>query len=240
MCRLDSHGIRSNTVKGGISGNQNEPDDALELRGAKRDTCEYSASEADRLRSCYEYHDAKGPFKRASWSTGRRNVIFDSGCDVAFSDLPFSGVARRASHYLDVQVFTAFAAPGARFGMIRLSAELMLGDVATADIPDSSLNIILAQGVLPCNDLPAPGIESGRLHLQRLASWNVGNAYCRPELSLHAMQQIDFAWLRRPRSERRTREDRRRLCEAAELHAEHVDVLDSCAFMVSRRNHAKA
>jgi SAM-dependent methyltransferase len=84
-------------------------------------------------------------------------------------------------------------------------------------------------------DIELLGIPAGRHEVQRLFYWHVAKTYYDPNLTLDAMNHINFDWYAPSNAHRQTLEEVRDWCAAADLDVEREDVQESGITIVARR-----
>jgi arsenite methyltransferase len=84
-------------------------------------------------------------------------------------------------------------------------------------------------------DIDLLGIPAGRHDVQRLFYWHVAKTYYDPNLTLDAMNHINFDWYAPSNAHRQTLEEVRAWCDEADLDIEREDVQESGITVVARR-----
>jgi arsenite methyltransferase len=84
-------------------------------------------------------------------------------------------------------------------------------------------------------DVELLGIPAGRHDIQRLFYWHVAKAYYDPNLTLEAMNHINFDWYAPRNAHRQSVEEVRSWCAEADLEIEREDVQESGITVIARR-----
>lgn len=134
-----------------VSDEQRQTADTFGFKWHKRDTFESEASVARMKAWLVERY---GDVERAGWwgDHGERPVVLDAGCGGALSALAlFEGVLPRV-RYVGVDISDAVDVAAARFADRGLEAGFVQADLNRIPLPDGSVDVLFAEGVLHHTD----------------------------------------------------------------------------------------
>ncbi len=92
------------------------------------------------------------PARFFGWLAGERKIFLATGCGAGFSCLLFFGDTLRDHDYLGVDISNAVGVARERFNEIAMPGDSLRADISNLDIPASSVDMILSEGVLHHTD----------------------------------------------------------------------------------------
>lgn len=135
-----------------MSQTQAQTEETFGFKWAKRDTYESPAMQDTVRRWLFERYCQGDPARLDAWLDGGRKRIVDAGCGAGNSALLFFGDRLRAHDYLGVDISSAVDVARERFREANVPGAFVRSDLLTAPIAESSVDLLLSEGVLHHTD----------------------------------------------------------------------------------------
>ena len=156
MSAFERLGITSVPADGGhekeYSYAQAQTMQAFAFKWAKRRTYESPAVEAVQTKWLFERYCDGDPGMLAEWLSGGRKIILDAGCGACYSALLFFGDHLKEHDYLGVDISDAVEIGRQRFAAKGYQGDFLQVSLLELPIPDESVDMIFAEGVLHHTD----------------------------------------------------------------------------------------
>ncbi|MGH9960074.1 MAG: class I SAM-dependent methyltransferase, partial [Pyrinomonadaceae bacterium] len=106
----------------------------------------------------FERYCANESKRLTDWLAGGRKIILDAGCGAGHSALLFFGEHLKEHDYLGVDISDAVEVARKRFVELGYPGDFLQANIMELQIPDASVDIIFAEGVLHHTDSTANAI----------------------------------------------------------------------------------
>lgn len=145
---LSPENLRESPALAAVSESQSQTREAFGFKWTRRESYESSGVEAYRRKWMLERYCGGDGGLLDDWLSGDRRLILDAGCGAGQAALLFFG-RRLADHdYLGVDISEAVEVARRRFADEGVPGEFLQADFTTLPIPDGSLDMVFAEGVL--------------------------------------------------------------------------------------------
>jgi len=135
-----------------VSASQVQTRDAFDFKWSKRSTYESPAMQENSRRWLYERYCGGKPDHLDEWLKGSPKIILDVGCGSGHSAILLFGDHLKHHDYIGVDISGAVDVARVRFVERGYKGDFLRMDMCAAPIPDGSVDIIFAEGVLHHTD----------------------------------------------------------------------------------------
>lgn len=140
------------TAKKNVSDQQAQTRDAFGFKWSKRSTCESPALQENSRRWLFERYCRGQSENVDKWLQGGRKIIVDVGCGSGQAAILLFGDHLKQHDYLGVDISDAVNIARERFKKRGYRGDFLMMDMCDAPIPENSVDVILAEGVLHHTD----------------------------------------------------------------------------------------
>ena len=134
------------------SPDQDQTRSTFGFKWSKRSTYESEAVQAANREWLLQRYCSGDPNRLKEWLGTERKLVLDAGCGSGFSAILLLGELVNSHDYLGVDISDAVEIARQRFRERGLRGDFMKGDLSALPIPDESVDMILAEGVLHHTD----------------------------------------------------------------------------------------
>ncbi len=154
MPALEKLGLKGSELVAGepSSERQNQTKDTYGFKWSKRDTYESEIVKSRHKEWLFERYLDNDLDRLRRWLSGERKIILDAGCGSGFSALLFFGDYLKEHDYLGIDISSAVDIARKRFQRAGYPGEFLKMNLMTLNIPDGSIDVIFAEGVLHHTD----------------------------------------------------------------------------------------
>ena len=135
-----------------FSQSQAQTKEAFGFKWSKRDTYESEAVQENAKKWLFERYCDNNPAHLEKWLEGERKIILDVGCGSGYSAIPFFGEHLKHHDYLGIDISNAIDIARERFKERGYPGDFLQADMTELPIPNESVDIIFAEGVLHHTD----------------------------------------------------------------------------------------
>lgn len=139
---------------------QAQTKDTFSYKWAKRETYESEAFKANSQRWLFERYCDSDPNQLTIWLSGGRKIILDAGCGSGYSALLFFGKHLKDHDYLGIDISEAVEVAKERFRAAGYPGDFLRMSLMDTPLPEGSVDVIFAEGVLHHTDSTEASIKS--------------------------------------------------------------------------------
>jgi len=139
---------------------QAQTKDTFSYKWAKRETYESEAFKANSQRWLFERYCDSDPNQLTIWLSGGRKIILDAGCGSGYSALLFFGKHLKDHDYLGIDISEAVEVAKERFSAAGYPGDFLRMSLMDTPLPEGSVDVIFAEGVLHHTDSTEASIKS--------------------------------------------------------------------------------
>jgi SAM-dependent methyltransferase len=143
-----------------VSTSQLQTRNAFGFKWARRDTYESKAVKDASRNWLFDRYCGGDPLLLSGWLEGGRKIILDAGCGSGFSALFFFGDHLKDHDYLGVDISDAVEIAAERFRDHGYPGDFLQCNLLELPIPDESIDLIFAEGVLHHTDSTERALKS--------------------------------------------------------------------------------
>jgi arsenite methyltransferase len=159
--------LRTLPDSGTITREQAQTRDTFAFKWARRESYEQEAMQQFSREWLFQRYCAGDPQVVQCWLAGGPHIILDAGCGSGYSALLLFGDELRNHDYLGVDVSDAVVVARQRFAEAGIPADFLRANLSSIPIPDESVDVVFAEGVLHHTDVPAASFRSLARKLRR-------------------------------------------------------------------------
>src|SRR6184192_916794 len=131
---------------------QDQTRSTFAFKWQRRDTYESSAVQSVSRDWLFERYCGGDPSVLDAWLAGGRKTILDAGCGAGHSAILFFGERLHDHEYLGIDISSAIDVARARFAEHGLPGSFRHEGILETTVPEGSVDLILAEGVLHHTD----------------------------------------------------------------------------------------
>lgn len=140
--------------------------DTFSFKWARRETYESEAFQANSRRWLFERYCEGDQNRLSEWLAGGRKIILDAGCGSGYSALLFFGEHLKEHDYLGIDISEAVEVAKERFRAAGYPGDFLRMSLMDLPLPEGSVDLIFAEGVLHHTDSTEAAIKGLARHLK--------------------------------------------------------------------------